>query len=468
MLEKFEYSIQTVINILKERNDYAISGNFSSITNSSLDVVNGSLFIPLIGNRDGHEFIRQALENGATGFIYEKKNKFFEALTENEKRQGIEVKNTLTALGTLAAFHRSRFKPFIICITGSSGKTTTKEILGKCVEYLGLENIVVTEKNYNNEIGLPFTLFRINEKTRVCVLELGMNHRYEISRMVRMAVPGAVFITNVGPCHIENLGSLKEIARAKSEIIEGNENIKVFIPEDIVYKNIFIDKAKKYNNKIIEFSLKDNEFLKVSDKSPRGYELEVFGEKVDWKLPVPRVLENLAGVIDVLRTFSFEKGGIISGLNQFQASNKRNELIDKGILIIDDTYNANPDSMKSSIESLLQISENRKAIAILGDMKELGEFSKRFHKEVGFYAGKKSLSILISFGKDAYYISNEYKKESKGEAFHFLDEPKSIEQITEIVLKNLSKGDVVLIKGSRSMKMERIVENLKNRLDGAQ
>lgn len=465
MIEKFEYSIQTVENILNEKIGYSREGSFSSITNSSVDAVNGSLFIPLIGKRDGHEFIQSALQNGATGFIYQKKNQYFEKLSDEEKSLGIEVKDTLVALGSLAQFHRSRFKPFIICITGSSGKTTTKEILGRCVEYLGIENIVVTEKNYNNEIGLPFTLFRINQKTRVCVLELGMNHRYEISRMVRMAVPEAVFITNVGPCHIENLGSIKEIAKAKSEIIEGNENIKVFLPEDILYKNIFYEKAKKYKNKVVEFSLKNNEYLKVISSSTRGFELEIFGEKVDWKLPVPKVLENLVGILEFLNCYSFEKTGIVRGLNNFQASMNRNEIIDRGILIIDDTYNANPDSMKSSIESLLQISGAKKAIAILGDMKELGEYSKRFHKEVGFYASIKNLHCLISFGKDAYYISNEYKKETDGKVFHFSDDSNSLEELIKVVLNEAEDGDVVLVKGSRSMKMERIVESLKIKLD---
>lgn len=173
-----------------------------------------------------------------------------------------------------------------------------------------------------------------------------------------------------------------------------------------------------------------------------------------------RILDNLAGVITLLDYFEFDKGGILDGFLKFEAGNNRNVVIDKGIKIIDDTYNANPDSMKSSIESLIQIAEKNDTIAILGDMKELGEFSKRYHKEVGFFASKTELGKIISFGNDSFFISNEYSKASGREAIHYKDEEGSIGKIVEFVLRNYKKNDVVLVKGSRGMKMERIVNEL--------
>ena len=460
MIENIAYSLQTISNLFTSyRPSFSKSEFLSTVTTSSMEVSQGSLFIPLIGKRDGHTFIKDSLERGASAFLYEKKNPAIQNLSKAELTKGIEVQNTLFALGRLAKFHRERFLPFVVCITGSSGKTTTKEILGKCVSYLGEEQIVITEKNYNNEIGLPFTLFKISEKTKVCILELGMNHRYEISRMTRIAIPHSVLITNVGPCHIENLGSLKEIAKAKAEIIEGNHRTKVFIPEDLVYKDLFENKAKKCRSKIFPFSLETSKFLKVDSKDTSGFTLDIMGSKIDWKLPVEKVLENVAGCLELLIEEGFEHTGIIDGLRAFSPANSRNVIIEKEIKIIDDCYNANPDSMKSSLESLLQIAGDHKSFAILGDMKELGEFSKRYHKEIGYFCSKKKINGLLAFGKDSYYIYNEYKK-SNPNCYYFEDNDNSITELVGVIKSIAGKGDVVLVKGSRSMKMERIVEAL--------
>ncbi len=460
MIENIAYSIQTISNLFKSnRPGFSKSEFLTIVTTSSVEVSKGSLFIPLIGNRDGHTFIKDSLERGASAFFYEKKNPSIQSLSKGELTKGIEVQNTLFALGRLAKFHRERFLPFVVCITGSSGKTTTKEILAKCVSYLGEENVVATEKNYNNEIGLPFTLFKINEKTKVCILELGMNHRYEISRMTRIAIPHSVLITNVGPCHIENLGSLKAIAKAKAEIIEGNLHTKVFIPEDIAYREIFENKAKKYRSKIYSFSLETSNHLKVDSQDTSGFTLDIMGSKIEWKLPVYKVLENVAGAIELLIEEGFEPTGIQNGLRAFAPADSRNVIIEKEIKIIDDCYNANPDSMKSSLESLLQIAGECKSYAILGDMKELGEFSKRYHKEIGYFCSKKKINGLIAFGKDSYYIYNEYKK-SNSNCHYFEDKDNSIMEMVGVIKSIASKGDVVLVKGSRSMKMERIVEAL--------
>ncbi len=460
MIEPIDYSLQTISNLFFSRPFFTQSEFLTNITTSSIEVTEGSLFVPLLGNRDGHTFIKEALEKGASAFLYEKKNPHIETLTKAEISKGIEVKNTLFALGRIAKFHRDRYLPLVICITGSSGKTTSKEILGKCVSYLGEENLVVTEKNYNNEIGLPFTLLKIRERTRVCILELGMNHRYEISRMTYLASPHTVMITNIGPCHIENLGSLKEIAKAKSEIIEGNSYTKTYIPGDILYEEIFLEKSKKYKSKISTFSLKSSKHLKVLSKDSTGFTLELFGEKLEWRLPVPKVLENVAGCIDLLVEEGFDPSGIIKGIRDFSPANSRNVVIEKEIKIIDDCYNANPDSMKSSLDSLLQVAGNQKSFAILGDMKELGEFSKRYHKEIGHYCSIKNIHGVICFGKDAYYIYNEFKKSDRI-CFHFDPSEDSIPKIAQELKTIVSLGDVVLVKGSRSMKMERIIEELK-------
>lgn len=223
MKSNFYYDPETIRRVLGSTSGtwYHNEPLITTITTSSTEAEKNSLFVPLLGNRDGHEFIRDAISKGATYFLVEEHHPIYKDLNIEEKSRAIPVKNTLTALGKLAAFHRSRFNPIVIAITGSSGKTTTKEFLGNCLKNLEESALVVTEKNYNNEIGLPFTLFKISNQTRVVVCELGMNHKGEISRLGQIAKPDYAIITTIGTAHIEFLGSQKNIAKAKGEITEG-------------------------------------------------------------------------------------------------------------------------------------------------------------------------------------------------------------------------------------------------------
>jgi UDP-N-acetylmuramoyl-tripeptide--D-alanyl-D-alanine ligase len=461
MFEVFNYNLFTIRSLF---GDLRLSENskLSSITTSSVDVKPGSLFVPLRGNRDGHDFIPDALARNASAFLCEKNHPILKELNFEEIQKAIIVDNTLYALGKIGNFHRSKFQPIIIGITGSSGKTTTKELMGLIAEQIGKAQVVITEKNYNNEIGVPFTLLRINEKTKLVVCEMGMNHKSEISRLTAIARPTHSIITNVGPCHIENLGSIENIARAKAEIIEGMPvGSKVFIPRDILFKKIFQEKTKQFKVNIEFFSLKNNPDIQIDKMLPEGFSLTVFGEKLMWNSPGEKILENFSSVVAVARELNFSRDQIRKGLSSYKAKDKR-FVVEKGYYkVINDTYNANPDSMKSSLSSLIQISSANQCYAILGDMKELGKFSKVYHSELGEFCQKISLSGLISFGKDADWIGKKFSSAKNKRLYkHFIDSEESMKELISFVKSQIPKGSFILVKGSRSMKMERIVEGL--------
>ncbi len=464
MKTEFVYSLDTVKKIINPDSapDWECNFFFGNITTSSMEADNASLFVPLKGQRDGHEFIPDALEKGALSFLCKKNHPLLKKLSSPQRQKAIPVDDTLSALGKLAKFHRKRFNPTVIAITGSSGKTTTKELLGQSLAGIGQEYLVITEKNYNNEIGLPFTLFRINEKTRIAVCELGMNHLGEIQRLSEMAEPDISIVTNVGSAHIAHLGSLKNIARAKSEILSGmKKNGILFLNSNMNFLKIFKTLAKKKSVTVKEVSFNQKKILKVLKKKQTGFELKIFEEKIDWKILGEKNVENLNLILNVLNEIYFPKAQALAALKNFRNPDKR-FLIEKNIYtVINDTYNANPESMISSIDSSRQLSENNELFAILGDMKELGKFSKHYHSETGKACVEKKISGLITFGKDSSYISKEFQKQ-KHHVFcrHFQDNPNSLETLIQFIKENIPKESIILVKGSRSMKMERITEAL--------
>lgn len=462
MKEIFSYSIFSIRRIFEENTDFQEQGFVNSITNSSDECEPGSLFVPLKGNRDGHEFIPFALQKGASIFLCEKNHPILHSLSESDRKKAIFVNNTLLALGRLAEFHRDRFNPFLIAITGSSGKTTTKEFFRYALSYLGEDRVVASDKNYNNEIGVPFTLFKINEKTKVVVCEMGMNHRYEISRLTKMAKPDISLITSIGPAHIENLGSVQNIARAKMEIIEGMRKGFLFLPENIEEMEIVEQLINQSSIELIRYSLPASPHIKILKEKSDGYSLNILGKELEWSIPGEKILWNLAGVLHALTFSGFSIEGIFEGISKFKPEDKRNVWIYKHFHIFDDTYNANPDSMKSSLDSLAQAGKTAKTYAILGDMKELGSFSEEYHRAVGKHAGQIGISGLFSFGTESRWMKEGFLNEMGNQKIyqHFPASELGLEELIDFLKKNVEKDSFLLVKGSRSMKMERIVDRI--------
>ncbi|MCB1159963.1 MAG: UDP-N-acetylmuramoyl-tripeptide--D-alanyl-D-alanine ligase, partial [Leptospiraceae bacterium] len=413
MRENFNYSIFAIKRILSnsfQGMDFLEEAEFQYISISSIECDTSTLFVPLRGNRDGHEFIPDAIKRGVRFFLCERNHIILESLSEKEREGAIFVDNTLIALGKLAEFHRKRFQAVIIAVTGSSGKTTTKELLHTAFKHIKKEELVVTEKNYNNEIGLPFTLFRIGEKTKLVICELGMNHRGEIARLSIMAKPSFAMITNVGTAHIEYLGSTKEIARAKAEIMEGMErNTHLFVPEDIAHLNIISKQAKKKGIQLHLYGIGKDKVLDILEEDEKGFLLKFSSGSFRWNFIGKKILYNLSGVYLLATKLKQDPERILTNFFTYENTAKRLNIIDKKYKILDDCYNANPDSIKSSLEALKQVSGKAKTYAILGDMKELGEYSKKMHKELGKYAYHLGIDAIFSFGKDAEYISKSFQ-----------------------------------------------------------
>ncbi|MCC5814707.1 MAG: UDP-N-acetylmuramoyl-tripeptide--D-alanyl-D-alanine ligase [Leptospira sp.] len=474
LFEEFHYKaseIRNVFSINKSSLRLDQSGHtnretdieFSSITNSSKEACNGSLFIPLIAERDGHEFIESAVHNGASGFLCNTDHSILKKLPPEVADLAIEVEDTWKALGQLGRFHRNKFHPIVIGITGSSGKTTTKELLASCFSHLPSENLVVTSKNYNNEIGVPFTLFRIHDRTKYVILEMGMNHRGEILKLTEIAAPNHCIITNIGSAHIENLKTQEEIAREKSDIVKGMQIPgKLFLPDNISFPEIVRENIKKSNAEITFWNSKsDKQKLFIQETYPHGYKLQWKGLSFNWNHPGEKILSNLSGVLHCSSFLGIEDKVLVSNIQKYKTEGSRLKIIQSYYKIIDDSYNANPESMESSIQVTGQIADRKPFACILGDMKELGDYADFYHQKIGEILSQSQARYVISFGIDSQKIT-EAVTNPEIKKIHFSADPdeSTIPALVDWIKVNIIEGTTILVKGSRSMKMERIVEKI--------
>ncbi len=441
----------------------AVGGEFQNISNKDLEIqsvttdtretIKDSLFIPLRGeNFDGHDFIAQAFEKGAVCCLSEKALPF--------EKPVIIVENSFKALRDLAEYYISLFDIKVVAITGSVGKTTTKDMVASV---LGEKyNVLKTQGNFNNEIGLPKTVFNLNNEHEVAVLEMGMNNFGEIHNLSQIAKPDIAVITNVGVAHIENLGNREGILRAKCEIFDflkkdgttvlnKDNDMLESIEGKFEFKTVWFGTEKTsdfYAENIVSHGLDGVECTICHGKSKFDVCINVPGEHM--------VLNALTAAA-VGHELGLEHGQIKHGIENFVPTSKRMsvERTEFGITIINDAYNANPVSMNAAIDVLAK-SEGRK-LAVLGEMLELGEYSREFHKNVGKYASEKGIDIVIAvgdnFAKDIY----EGAKGAGGHVLHFVSQEEMFEHGLEKIFK---KEDTVLVKASMRMHLERTVEKL--------
>lgn len=433
------------ILINHEREDIIIRG----VSTDSRKIKAGDVFIALKGiNMDGHEYVDKAYKSGAVIAIVSRK--------VNCDIPQIIVEDTFVALKKLAASYRKLFDIPVIGVTGSTGKTSTKEIIAAVLQQDF--NIHKTMMNYNNEIGLPMTIFELNSNNEISILEMGMNNLGEIKRLSEIAKPSIGVITNIGTAHIENLGSRENILKAKMEITSYfDENSILIINGDDEYLSRLI--KDKFD--IIKVSRNNKGNYNAFDIVSYGelgvefkciYRNEIFKFKIN--VPGQHNIYNALCAIAIGDIFNMNIKEIQAGLENYKPVGQRMNIINmnEDIKILNDCYNANPDSMKAALD-VLSAYEKRRKIAILGDMFELGDFSEDAHKQVGNYL-KDKCDLLIAVGDDAIYIFNEAKKNIESHYFESKDEASSY--ISSII----KAGDVVLIKASRGMKMEDITNYL--------
>jgi UDP-N-acetylmuramoyl-tripeptide--D-alanyl-D-alanine ligase len=436
------------------------NSEIQSITTDSRELGKNSLFVPIAGERfDGHRFIDELVKSGSIAAFLTTSDEH-DKLARAYHMGAILCEDTLRAYGAIASHHRSSVKATVIGITGTNGKTTTKELLWAILNRKSMT--LKNEKNYNNEIGVPYTLLGLKDEHKWAVIEMGMNHTGEIDRLSGIAKPDMALITNVGEGHLEFLGTILDVANAKSEIMNRMaDGSAIILNRDTQYFELLRGKAEKRNMKIKTFGLSDE-----ADVKPDSYKLSVdsiafkYGND-EYAVPLYGIhnIYNALAAMTAAMELGVDTGFIKDAFMEFKNIDMRSQIVaGRDFTIINDTYNSNPLSAGYALKSLAEIFPGRRRIAIFSDMKELGSSSERLHKDLGKQAALAGINMLFSWGEMAENITLGaiecgFRNDM---ALHF----KTKSGLIDHARNNLTHNDVVLIKGSRSMKMEEVVEAL--------
>lgn len=420
----------------------------SSLVTDSRKITDGGCFAAIKGERsDGHDYIELCFESGAVCAICEK-------LPENPSKPCIVVPSTCEALKKVAEYYRSRFNIPVIGITGSVGKTSTKEMVAAVLSQKF--RVHKTQGNFNNELGVPLTLFGLDESHTAAVIEMGISDFGEMSRLAKMVRPTHCIITNIGNCHLENLGDRDGVLRAKTEVFDYLSGDKrVFLNGD---DDKLLTQRNRDGISPVFFGINtNNEYFaeNIINKGENGIECTlVHGDR---KIPVQidaignYMVTNALAAFAVAESLGLTDEEIAAGVRSYRTVGSRDNLIKTGRLnIIDDCYNANPNSVMGAIDTLMNFSGRR--VCILGDMKELGEHELELHRKVGSYAREKGVDLLIAVGP----LAKEIKSGFGDDGIYF----DTVEQLAERIGDIVKCGDSVLVKASRAMKLESIVKIL--------
>ncbi|MCH5316974.1 MAG: UDP-N-acetylmuramoyl-tripeptide--D-alanyl-D-alanine ligase [Eubacterium sp.] len=416
-------------------------------------ITKGCLFICIRGARfDAHAFIDEALEKGAAAVM----------ISEDIEVNGayVKVNDTAKALLELSGYYRSKFNIPVVGLTGSVGKTTTKEFTYLVVN--AKYNAIKTLGNLNNEIGLPQMLFQIDSAVEAAVIEMGMNHFGEISRLTRAARPTVGIITNVGVSHIENLGSREGILKAKLEILEGlAEGAPLILNGD----NDLLSTVKADKHKVYFFGIDCDADFKATDIKEANGETQF---TVKYFAKEQKVVIPLIGIHNVYNALAAFAAGYFLGVDPQAAADalskyepegmRQKSTVVNGITCIEDCYNASPDSMRAALQTLSRTKGNKK-IAVLSDMLELGEYSKQAHYSVGETAAQNGVDYLLCFGNESKHIIDGAKANGLENAFLFETKEALADKIYELA----ESSDAIVFKASRGMHLEDVITELYKR-----
>ncbi len=441
-----------------ERARLGARASYDAVCTDSRSVTPGCLFVALKGERfDAHDFLQSAVKQGAAGVVVQKGRA---SGFEMPDIAVYEVADTLHALGRLARFHRDRFKLPVGAVTGSNGKTTTKELIASILETRG--PALKTLGNLNNEIGVPMTLFNLEPKHVAAIIEMGMNHAGEIARLTDIARPHAGLITTVQPAHLEGLGSIEGVARAKGELFAG------LGPTATAVVNVddphVVSQAKALSARSLTFGRAASAEVRLTRADAKGrtglaIELTWFGVKypIALRLIGDHNAMNAAAAFAMGIALGYAPEACVRGLEAAQPHARRLQIIDghSGVTVIDDCYNANPSSMTAALQTLKTLAGAGRAVAVLGDMLELGADEAQAHETL--VADALANASLVAF------FGPRTNKAAGSAANSFTD----IDELKAWLAGQLKHGDTVLVKGSRGMKLERIVEALTGTTAGA-
>ena len=432
----------------------------SGISTDTRKIKPGELFLALKGEHfDGHHFLHEAVKAGAAALLV------MEEIGVDDETPLIRTDDTLEAFGAIARSHRQRFKAPVIGITGSNGKTTTKDLVAAVLSQRF--TVVKTKANYNNEIGLPLTLLEMDQRTEAVVVEMGMRGLGQIRNLADIAEPEIGVITNIGQAHLELLGSQANIAKAKGELLESlpPNGIAVLNGDDPWIRQMSIPHQVRplwfgLNGPGLDYQ----GFITQCSGQGLRFQVDNNGDKFEISLPLPGRLNvyNALAAVAVGRILGLSIPEIRQGLAAPALTGRRLKVLNHNQLrIIDDTYNASPASVKAALEVLCGLSGPGKKIAVLADMLELGEASISSHFDVGVYAAELGVDHLLAYGELARKYVEGFTSITPGKAEYFSNKPELFQILKEIICP----GDSVLVKGSRSMKMEEVVEALSNEED---
>lgn len=419
----------------------------TSVETDSRNVKEGTLFAAIKGERvDGHDFIKSCVEKGMTCVLCEKE--------PDVKTPYILVKSTLLALKDIARYYRSLFSIPFIGITGSVGKTSTKEMIASVLSQKF--DVHKTEANYNNQLGVPLTILKVEEHHEMAIIEMGISNFGEMSNLANIVKPDICVFTNIGDCHLEDLKDRDGVFKAKTEMLN-------FVkPNTKVYYNASdkqLWKIKDIPNITpipFGFDISDKYYAtNVETDLENGVKATFVLDKDSINITIPSIGEfmvlNALCAAGIGKQFNMTNEEIKQGIENFQNVGSRSRVIDTGyITIIDDCYNANPTSVKASIDTLAKY--DKRTVAIIGDMKELGKNEHILHEETGKYICDRGIELLLCVGPLCKYMSNGYTGSK-----YFDDVPSCINRLSSLI----KKDDIVLVKASHSMHFEKIVEKLK-------
>lgn len=420
-----------------------------SICIDTRKIVEGCLYIPIIGeNFDGHDFMEQAFSLGAKISLSQRKD---------DQGEIILVQDTRQALLDIATYYRSLFSIFSVAVTGSVGKTSTKEMIYTILN--ANSKTLKTLENFNNEIGVPLTMFRLEKEFKYGVFEMGMSDFGEISKLSKVCRPNASIITNIGVSHIENLKTKENILKAKLEILDGmaDDSALILNADDEYLKGV--DALTELS--IIYYGITNLSADVIAtdikkENMQTSFKICYFGKSINAQIPtvgIHNVMNALAGFcVGLIANINPQQ--IVDSMKWYKNDGMRQSFSTvNGVTVIKDCYNASPDSMNSAIDTITSISCSGKKICVFGDMLELGEYSHEAHLEVGKNVARANIDLLVCYGEESKNIKCGAVMVGMKNVVHFSDK----ELLKKYILDNIEKGDAIIYKASRGMKLEEIV-----------
>ena len=433
-------------------------GFIEAVTVDTRNGCRGALFVALQGTRfDGHDFLEEAIGRGADALLVSQEHAG-EAGAVSAGKPIFAVPDTLAALQALAAAYRSRVNPRVVAVTGSTGKTGTKDFIASILAERF--SVHATPGNLNNHIGLPLTILGMEGGEDVLVAEMGANHEREIARLSDIAKPEVGVITNIGPGHLEFFGSLEGVASAKAELLESlPESGTAVLPADDEFFQFLSQRTKA---SVVSFGLDEGSDWRIENLTRDGRWGYRFSLK-DMEIVLNRFgrhhVLNAAAAAAACSLLGSSGEEIASGINGTKIPESRGVLYDiDGVLFIDDSYNSNPASLVAAVNALMEMETDGNRWLALGDMLELGEQSLDLHREAGQACGKAGVDGIVTLGTETVELSRSAAEQRKApeRISHFMDTAKLAAHLNTC----LAKGDIVLVKGSRGMRMEGVIETM--------